>query len=95
MAVQDTILGGPSKFDLMVSLLHGVARKKRVHVDFEIRCNDPTITCNWEIYINSLEREDGSGEQWLFQGYVRMINLPCKGFYSTKTRKGWLEIIER
>lgn len=54
------------------------------------------------IVLRSLEWEDGSRENWNFTGYLamkgpqlpyRMSAQKIKGYYSTKTRKGWIEYI--
>lgn len=47
------------------------------------------------ILINSVEREDGSGEEWSFKGYQRMSSGDSRsgevrGHYSTKSRSGWI-----
>ncbi|HSV50424.1 MAG TPA: hypothetical protein VLH35_08905 [Candidatus Acidoferrales bacterium] len=44
--------------------------------------------------INSIEREDHTGENWLFKGYCTDKNWNVTGLYSTKTKKGWVELVD-
>lgn len=41
--------------------------------------------------INSLTYEDDSGFSFLFKGYFNG-NQHLKGYFHTKTRKGWIEV---
>lgn len=77
-----TILNGPSKFDLMIALMDTHRRS----VEFEIQ-----IKKNWlKVSISMVQREDGSGESWNFEGRTVNVDSPSdvKGYYSTRTRKG-------
>ncbi len=84
------ISGGPSKFDLMVSLFDGDSSNRR-SVSFTVE----EQTC--EVTISTLSREDGSGESWNFSGFVRgSIVSPgygIKGYYSSQRRCGHFEVI--
>ncbi|OGD66736.1 hypothetical protein A2442_01245 [Candidatus Campbellbacteria bacterium RIFOXYC2_FULL_35_25] len=44
--------------------------------------------------INEAEREDGSAENWNFKGLYQMGSgyYPVFGFFSTRTRQGWVEL---
>jgi hypothetical protein len=97
-----TIVGGPSKFDLMVSLF-GTNREKRT-VYFDVVGPVSGIRVSAEFVIAAVEREDGSGESWLIQGWrltryvqnrewaIRTEELvPFKGYFSTKSRRGHLK----
>lgn len=83
-----TLVDGPSKFDLMLSLFTGK------EVTFRLdSVNQFTVT------INSLEIEDGSRENWLLKGYVRErlswqskeSSIRFSGFFGCHRRRGWIE----
>jgi len=93
------IVGGES----LNELEHSYFDKKRVlpfHVQIESDI-EPTKR-DISIALRSLEWEDGSGESWNFAGYLTMKGpeLPyrlsaqkVKGYYSTKTRRGYIEYL--
>ncbi len=86
MALQVTIVDGPSKWDLMVSLFHGDLGRRH-HVRFH------TLQSTFcDVVIDELQREDGSGERWNFKGRVLDSELlpkaPVSGFFSTRSRQG-------
>ena len=85
-----TILNGPSKFDLVVSLAHGDSHNRH-RVAFMIREEDSQAR-DWEesVVIHRLERKDDPGEIWDFFGTGEQ-NYITRASYSTQTRKGWLE----
>ncbi len=91
------ITNGPSKWDLMLALFDGDCHHKRM-VRFSLKdlkrdpIKDPEIP-DLSFVINTLEREDGSGENWNFEGYYpgSSQNGPCQGFFSIRTRTGWIE----
>lgn len=80
---------GPSKFDLMLAFFDNTASKTRT-VCFGLTGLNNAYT---EANITGLDFEDGSGDSWLFRGYTKLGDLQykVKGYYSTKTRKGWIE----
>lgn len=97
------INGGPSKFDLTLALFD---RKPIVRaVEFKFTGESAMSAL---VVINEIGIEDGSGESWLFKGYVRSVRigsggnhsvppLPPRrvhGWYRTDTRKGWIETID-
>lgn len=93
MARRDNIVNGPSKFDLMLTLFDGDSSHRRT-VAFLLENPETEPWCgSLNFVINKVEREDGSGENWLFRGYSSDTdkNLPVKGLFSTRTRKGWIE----
>lgn len=67
---QFQISNAPSKFDLMVSLMDNATggMLHRRLVDFTVQ--DGTSTLTLKVFINGLEREDGSGENWNFKGHA-------------------------
>jgi len=80
MTTRHIIVNGPSKFDLMLALFDGDNTKRRLvkfdrPADTRPAVNDatpvakPLVVYVFDICINSIEREDGSGERWLFGGY--------------------------
>jgi hypothetical protein len=79
---------GPSKFELMLGLFDGdCANPRFVYFTLLGGCPDP-----WPILLSGVSRKDGSGDNWLFAGYYDGHKV--KGYFSTKTRKGCIEIAE-
>lgn len=89
------ITHGPGKWDLAVALLDGDASHQK-HVEFVVETrHDGTWEC--EVQINGLEREDGSGNRWLFNGWLHFQGSSLgkvKGYFDVQTRRGWVEILE-
>ncbi|MFH1430055.1 MAG: hypothetical protein ABIG71_00855 [Candidatus Uhrbacteria bacterium] len=50
---------------------------------------------SFEVCINGLEWEDGSGESWIFRGRLDGSNTQVHGYYSSKKRAGWIEIVPK
>lgn len=87
------IVNGPSKFSLMVALFDATSANQR-YVSFTILANSLT-KMTISVSLNSATREDGSGQNWLFAGYLSIANhdnKSVKGYFSIKNRKGWIEI---
>lgn len=90
------IVEGPSKYDLMLALIDGDNKHRRT-VKFRVDKSGGLIFLGMTMLINCLEREDGSGERWMFEGYHVLSTggwVPMKGFYDTHVRKGWVERTE-
>ena len=87
-----TIIGGPSKFDLMVSLFDGNNHHRRT-VRFVLKGIAPGM----DVSIGGVQQEDGSGESWNFEGNVRLKNASrnwnVRGHYSTNDRHGHFKFI--
>ncbi len=99
------IQSGPSKFDLMLSLMDVPSHRRAVQFrgnvegdlvnDYDTRGAYKSVL---DVFIDMLEREDGSGESWNFAGYMIATSvrgeqhLRVKGYYSTQSRGGVLEI---
>ncbi len=88
------ITDGPSKFDLMLALFDGNCEHRR-EVVFNLRAGKSTSTLaviDSVVVIDSVTREDGSGESWNFEGRVVDFvgNPKIIGYFSTRTRKGWV-----
>jgi hypothetical protein len=86
------ITDGPSKFDLMIALFDGKSHDRRT-VKFVFH-NPPADFSTWHNFVvNMLERKNGQLDDWLFAGYFSDALRPTymQGFFSTKTRKGWME----
>jgi hypothetical protein len=94
-AKQYSITAGPSKWDLMLCLFD------YIHHNAEFTIHAPENGKGLQevrvvVFITSLEREDGSGESWNYEGYlVKMDGSPVnlqdrnvKGCYSTQRRSG-------
>jgi len=48
------------------------------------------------VVINGLTREDGSGEKWLFEGYLpnnQIRNQKVDGYFNLLTRTGWIRFV--
>lgn len=89
------IVNGPSKFEVILSLFDGNAQNRRpVNL---VLMTEKTGIFGRDFFFDSVEREDGSGECWNFSGLYkpelqsdRLVR--AHGFYSTQTRKGFLEV---
>ena len=84
-----TIIGGPSKFDLMLAMFDGRYISPRT-VTFKLEGDDELTTS-----IDSVQAEDGSAESWNFKGKgCRKSNasevVDVDGYFSTANRRGWL-----
>lgn len=84
MALEMKILNGPSKWDIMLALFDNTARAVRT---VKFTCDQTGLpTRDFEVSIDSVLREDGSGESWEFTGHVGFQSV--KGCFNTVTRKG-------
>lgn len=104
--VQHQITGGPSKFDLMLALFDGNSEHRRL-VAFRTKEEFPGTALppafyQVQVIVNKIEREDGSGENWLVAGEVLAnwllpkkpeVWMTFRAFYRTIQRQGWLEIL--
>lgn len=84
------VIGGPSKFDLMLSLFDGNKDPRRT-VEFKLEgAREPIV-----VAVTMVQQEDGSGESWNFQGHL--INyrrgFDVRGHYSSNSRKGYITFI--
>jgi hypothetical protein len=83
------IVGGPSKFDLMVSLFEGNPHCRRT-VAFKLEGLRQEIN----VAITGIQQADGSGESWNFDGWV--LGEPhahVKGYYGSHGRAGYFHFI--
>ncbi len=80
------IVNGPSKFDIMVSLFEGQIAVRKF-VTFQ---DDREM--DYKIIISCIEREDGSGESWIFKGFDVELQKHVEGYYSSKNRTGHIKI---
>lgn len=89
-----TITSGPSKFDLMLALFDSGPDRVR-SVVFESWVN--RAKTSYSVHLNSVEREDGSGESWNFKGTCRTPGAPhshqVEGYFSTRIRTGTLKFV--
>ncbi len=84
-----TIVDGPSKFDLMLALFDTGGRT----VAFRMKSDDTV-----QARIHSVGIEDGSGESWLISGsYKWLDNVTClfEGYYSTRRRTGYFKPLQK
>lgn len=103
-AQQQTIVDGPSKWDLIMSFAdRQIVNTRKVRIRTE-------EGRHYELVLNSLAHEDGSGESFLIRGYSHEVDKdvpagriaargsvpnPTRGFsgyFHTKTRKGWIKV---
>ena len=104
--IKADISGGPSKWDFIMSFADGTARDRKV-VRFHPKGKIRIPNSDWsppflDVVVNTVEREDGSGESWNFTAYLlkggyslrdpRAEGASVRGYYHTGTRKGHLEI---
>ena len=86
------IIGGPSKFELMLGLFDNTMSEPR-RVSFQLQGGTALSVC-----LLSVGREDGSGESWLFEGAIQWPdashNRRVKGYFTTKRRTGHVVLIE-
>jgi hypothetical protein len=85
-----SVIGGPSKYDLLASLGEGHAHLRTVNFLLE-GCKQEISVC-----VMALEKEDGSGESWNFKALLWNWkgdlgnHWRTEGFFSTKHRRGTL-----
>lgn len=97
MAHHCNIVDGPSKFDLMLALFDGDSSHRRT-VAFLLEnpeAKQENLQCaSLNFVINEVGRGDGSDENWLFVAtYPANVDKGrVRGFFSTRTRKGWVEL---
>jgi len=91
MTTNYSIQNGPSKFDLMLSLFDGTSTNPRL-VEFHVVREHSVSILVFSVLLVGVQREDGSGESWLFTGHHDGKRV--KGYFSTKTRRGRVEIQE-
>lgn len=82
-----TITDGPSKMDFMLAVFDGNSPRERRMV--ALRTEDEG---NLPFAIDAIRREDGGSENWLFSGCMGITGEEYHGYFSTRTRKGWVEI---
>ncbi|MDB5236989.1 MAG: hypothetical protein JWL88_91 [Parcubacteria group bacterium] len=102
-SIRSDITGGPSKFELMLSLFD---RKPNVRtVEFRLGFDNQENAISAIVVINGVSLEDGSGESFCFEGYVQSMKpslqrdtrsqfRKMKGWYSTASRKGWIMLTD-
>lgn len=81
------ITAGPSKWDLMLALFDNAADQTR-ELRFDARTSNDNLRTSFDITINGIFVEDGSGESWNIFG--RTHNKHVKMHYSTRQRKGMI-----
>lgn len=86
------IVNGPNKFDFMLALFDNKPAPKRRFVTFKLEeCRLDEL----EVWIDKVERKDGSCERWLYAGWSNYAGgggAPCYGEYNTHDRKGVLTV---
>lgn len=85
-----TVVGGPSKFDLMLSLFDGNKEPRRT-VEFQLDgARGPIV-----VAITTVQQEDGSGESWCIKGWITNYrrSFDIEGYYSSKGRAGRIAFI--
>ena len=85
-----TIIDGPSLDGMLNSLkLSEGPYRRPVQFTFldEERGEKTTITAQ----IESIGREDGTGESFFLKLQLVDKNVHLKGYYNSRTRKGWIE----
>lgn len=90
LSTEYQITNGPSIFELMLGLFDNTARKPRV-LRFLVAHN--AMQTDLKLVIDSVEREDGSGDSWNISGHS--AETTWTGYYSTKSRNGTLTATEK
>lgn len=84
------IVGGPGKFDIMVSLFEGNPENRHtVEFTLETTYGPNPLTTKLKVAVTGVQQEDGSGESWNISGWVS--NGPrahFKCYYSSRNRHG-------
>lgn len=90
------IVGGPSKFEFATRYFDRELQRAFPFV-FTLRFDE--MQAEVGVMLNKIEHEDGSGENWNLQGFIRSsvvdfarIGRSFCGYYSTKRREGVLFI---
>ncbi|MDP3696835.1 MAG: hypothetical protein Q8R55_02270 [Candidatus Taylorbacteria bacterium] len=87
----ENIVAGPSRQDFSDALFRG-GMSKRENVYF--KCTDPEGGHSHLVRIDSAQREDSSGEKYVFRGRLIVdgrVNMEVKGSYSTQYRNGEMQ----
>ncbi len=92
MAQRYLVANGPEKMDISASLLCSTSEnpilvKFKVENDFGDGCADV------EVVITNIGRESGDGTSFNFEGEIFGQLKKVKGFFSTRARKGWMEVV--
>lgn len=84
------VTGGPSKFDLMLSLFDGNKEPRRT-VEFQLEGARAPIV----VAVTMVQQEDGSGESWNFEGHMTNYRRSFRvgGYYSSNSRKGYITFV--
>ncbi|MEN9912940.1 MAG: hypothetical protein RLY66_348 [Candidatus Parcubacteria bacterium] len=101
--VNVSIMAGPGEMQLVMSLTrashgpYGIDMVKATSVHFTTDLKGSVVTGGFSACVNSVSREDGSGNNWNLEGYV--LDYPnisgFKGYYNSKTRKGHFTLMLR
>ena len=92
----NTIINGPSKMDLITSLVYAMNQEQRLLCTFTTTVPNSglNIKVKDKVSIVAMEHEDGSGESWNIRGLLVRNNgssRKVKIYYRTDTRKGFME----
>lgn len=106
---QYEVVNGPGKYDLIRSLFRGKLDQDSVMFDIMLLSEDKTRMPMLEktrlgVKIKLIEREDGSGESWNFEGdinswesknvflnaFFRVGHRKTKGCFRTDSRRGYI-----
>lgn len=91
MARVTLLSNGPSKFDVMLALFDRKNPSPR-SVQFSLE-DDPSEKVN--VVITGISIEDGSGESWLFTGFLKYAEArKIKGWFRTDRRVGHFEYVK-
>lgn len=87
MATHLDIVDGPSKYELMLGLFDSATTRPRP-VEFRL-----SRRVALEAHIQSVSREDGSGESWNLEGWV-VSGEVFDAYFNTKRRTGHIHLHE-
>lgn len=96
------IVGGDAK-DKLLAQLFDLGRMKLGRPSFKLEVQTPDGKKDFEVCVNGIEAEDGSGDRWMISGYIVIPQLShtihwlagygnrFHAYYDTRTRKGWMK----
>lgn len=90
-----TIIAGPDRFNLMMSLFS--AAHPRPTVEFTVHEYSKENGHKWKenVHVNSVSLEDGSGHRFCFQGYNAANKCNLNGYYDVQVKLGWIKFHRR
>ncbi len=93
MSVTRNIIEGPGKSDLQTSFFNPQLKLSLLFTLQSRMRQQGKINIKVRLRITQIQLEDGSGNNFNFWGFDWKSGKDYQGYYSTKTRKGWIKEI--